>query len=77
MTSPAVILLDLRLHDGDGIEFLRVCKKSTKMPVGIIITAYATRERSVTSMTEGAVAYLVKPFGSEKLKKDLRKYVTA
>jgi DNA-binding NtrC family response regulator len=73
--SPAVILLYLRLQDGDGIEFLREFKKFTKLPVVIIMTAYSTMESFVNAVNEGAVDYLVKPFDIEKLKINLRKYL--
>lgn len=75
--SPGVILLALRLQDGDVIEFLCELKKFSKLPVVIIMTAYSTRESFVKAMNEGAVDYLVKPFDIEQLKIKLKKYLAA
>jgi DNA-binding NtrC family response regulator len=73
MMSPAVILLDLHLQDGDGIEFLLEFKKFTKLPVVNIMAAYSTKESFVKPTNKGAVDYLTKPIDIETLQRELKK----
>jgi len=75
MTSPSVILLDLRLPDGEGIELLDELKKFSKLPIVIVMTAHSTSESYKKALSKGAVDYLVKPLDIAKLKMKLRKYL--
>jgi DNA-binding NtrC family response regulator len=72
---PDAILLDVRLPDGDGVEFLRDIKSYQNMPVVFVMTAFATIENAVSVLKEGAVDYLIKPFDIEKLKRELSIYL--
>jgi PAS domain S-box-containing protein len=66
-----VILLDLGLPDGDGLEVLRVVqRRDASLPV-IIITAHIAQERTVGSLAKGAFAYLTKPYNREELRQFL------
>jgi PAS domain S-box-containing protein len=66
-----VILLDLGLPDGDGIEVLKeVQRRDASLPV-IIITAHIAQERTVGSLAKGAFAYLTKPYNTEELRQNL------
>src|SRR5262245_10359454 len=66
-----VILLDLGLPDGDGLDVLReVQRKDTSLPV-IILTAHIAPERTVGSLAKGAFAYLTKPYNREELRQTL------
>ncbi|MBI3354906.1 MAG: sigma-54-dependent Fis family transcriptional regulator [Nitrospirae bacterium] len=69
---PDVILLDIRLPDGNGIDFLRELKKISSMPVVIIMTAFAAIDNAVAALKEGAVDYFTKPIDIEKLKRELK-----
>ncbi|MFN3504654.1 MAG: sigma-54-dependent transcriptional regulator [Caldimicrobium sp.] len=63
----SLILLDWRLPDGDGSEFLVSIKEHyTYIPV-IMITAFASVEHAVSSMKKGAYYYLAKPINLEEL----------
>ncbi len=68
---PDAILLDMRLPDGDGIEFLQGIKDLKPMPVVIVMTAYATVENAVMALKDGAVDYFIKPLDIERLKREL------
>ncbi|MDE1997009.1 MAG: response regulator [Rhizobiaceae bacterium] len=58
-----IILLDLRLPDGSGLDFLRqVVSRPDRMPV-IVMSAYDQLSDQMTGLAVGAVDYLVKPFG--------------
>lgn len=62
-----LIILDLRLPDGSGLDFLRgVRRVGNTVPI-IILSAADTVEDRVTGLTEGADDYLVKPFAMQEL----------
>jgi len=59
---PACVLLDIRLQDGDGIEFLRELQAAhPEVPV-IMATAYGDSARTIAAIQGGAFDYLTKPF---------------
>lgn len=63
-----VILLDLVLPDGDGLEGLREIRAMNPETVVIMITAHAKMQSTITAMKEGAYDYLEKPFDIDELK---------
>ncbi len=68
--TPDLIITDLVMPEGDGIEFLeRVKAHYPQIPV-ILLTGYATVDSAVEAMKKGASDYLSKPFlGAELLLK--------
>ncbi len=69
------ILLDLGLPDGDGLEVLKETQRlDPSLPV-VIVTAHISRDRTVGSLTEGAYAYLTKPYDREELRHTLRRAI--
>lgn len=61
----SVILLDLSLPDGDGLELMGdILKGGAKV---IVITANGSINRAIEAMREGAFDFLVKPFDEKKL----------
>jgi DNA-binding NtrC family response regulator len=74
-SMPDAILLDVYLHDGEGIELLRELKKKGRMPIVIVMTAFATVENAVRALKEGAVDYVTKPLDIDKLKRELGVYL--
>lgn len=63
-----VILLDLILPDGNGLDGLRELRASHPDTIVIMITANAMMDSTITAMKEGAYDYLEKPFDIEELK---------
>jgi two-component system KDP operon response regulator KdpE len=63
---PDVILLDLGLPDGDGIEFTRRLREWSATPV-IVISARGQEKDKVAALDAGADDYLTKPFGVDEL----------
>ena len=60
--EPQVIVSDIRMPQGSGLEFLQVIKeKYAHIPV-IIMTAYSDLESAVAAFHGGAFEYLAKPF---------------
>ncbi len=66
--SPHVILLDLVLPDGDGLEGLREIHAFNPDAVVIMITAPARIQSMITALEEGAYDYIEKPFEVEELR---------
>jgi len=65
---PHLVLLDLILPDGNGLEGLREIRSADPDITVIMITANAVMESTITAMKEGAYDYLEKPFDIEELK---------
>ncbi len=63
-----LILLDLMLPDGNGLDGLREIKASNPDATVIMITAHGRMESTIEAMKEGAYDYLEKPFDIEELK---------
>lgn len=64
--KPDVILLDLGLPDGDGIELTRQIREWTRTPV-IVLSARGKEDDKVAALDAGADDYLTKPFGVNEL----------
>lgn len=58
--SPDVLLLDLAMSDGDGVEALIGLRERQHMVRTIIFTAYDTDERILSAVRAGAQGYLLK-----------------
>ncbi len=67
-----LIIADLRLPDGSGMEVVRKAKRIKESPEVIIITAYATTETVKEAFELGVYDYIEKPFKIEELKLILR-----
>ncbi len=63
-----VVLTDLKLPGGSGLDVLRAAKEAdADIPV-ILMTAYGSVEEAVTAMKEGAFDFIQKPVDLEHLK---------
>jgi len=69
--APDVLLTDLRLPDGEGIELVRELDKPEATEV-IIVTGHATVDSAVAALRAGASDYLVKPADLERVQAVLR-----
>ncbi len=67
-----IVVSDLRLPDGDGIELLRWMRKEGKMQPFIIMTDYAEVHTAVESMKLGSLDYIPKRFIEDKLVPQIR-----
>jgi len=63
---PSVILLDLGLPDGDGLELLERLRAWSSTPV-IVLSARDRENDKVIALDAGADDYLTKPFGTSEL----------
>lgn len=56
-----LIILDLNLPDGNGLELLKIIRKTSDVPV-LILTANDTELDEVSGLSMGADDYITKPF---------------
>ncbi len=66
-SNPDLILSDIKMPDGNGLDLLRKVKADNpKIPV-IMITAHTSTSDAIEAMKAGAVDYIAKPFNIEEL----------
>ena len=66
-TDDDIVVSDLRLNDGNGIDLLRWMRKEGKMQPFIIMTDYAEVHTAVESMKLGSIDYIPKKLIEDKL----------
>ena len=64
---PDVVLTDLRLNNGTGMDVLQHARKTLPNAQVLMMTAFATAETAVQAMKNGAFHYLIKPFKRDEL----------
>lgn len=72
--NPDLVLMDVFLPDGDGLDVVRSLMDRNVHPDVIVITAAREVATVRTAMQLGAVHYLVKPFGFTALSERLETY---
>jgi len=70
--QPDLIVLDLMLPDGDGVDLLREFRSTQNWQPVLILTARDSVEDRVAGLDAGADDYLVKPFSFDELVARLR-----
>ncbi|HSH53721.1 MAG TPA: sigma-54 dependent transcriptional regulator [Methylotenera sp.] len=69
--SPDIVLLDMRLPDGNGLDLL--AEFVAKNAVVIVMTAHGEISDAVNAMKQGAIDYLKKPIDLEELLLSIQK----
>ncbi|WP_428853187.1 two-component system response regulator KdpE [Imbroritus primus] len=64
--KPDLVILDLGLPDGNGVDFLRSLRAWSAMPV-IVLSARTLEHDKIDALDAGADDYLTKPFGAGEL----------
>ncbi|MGE5111571.1 MAG: sigma-54-dependent transcriptional regulator [Acidobacteriaceae bacterium] len=72
-SAPDIILVDLRMAEMTGLEFLAAVKKMLPRTEVAIMTGYGSIESAVQAMKLGAYDYITKPFRVEELKLTLQR----
>jgi DNA-binding NtrC family response regulator len=65
--EPDLVLLDMRLPDGSGLDFLSEIKSSVNNTSVLVMSAYGELEDAVSAMKLGASDYLKKPIDLKEL----------
>jgi two-component system KDP operon response regulator KdpE len=63
---PDLVILDLGLPDGDGVDLIRDLRAWSDVPV-LVLSARTSEEDKIGALDAGADDYLVKPFSSGEL----------
>lgn len=66
--TPALVILDINLPDGNGIDFLKEIKRSDPAILVILLTANDTDLDIVEGLEQGADDYITKPFSLSVLR---------
>ncbi len=69
-TPADLVLLDLNMPAGDGVDLVTEFKRDPRVRV-VLVTAEASRERVAQAKANGADGYLRKPFFPEALRSEL------
>ncbi|AHB71198.1 two-component system response regulator KdpE [Cronobacter malonaticus] len=69
--KPDLVILDLGLPDGDGIDFIRDYRQWSQTPV-IVLSARSDEQDKIAALDAGADDFLAKPFGIGELQARLR-----
>jgi len=64
--KPDLIILDLGLPDGDGLDYIRDLRHWSSIPV-IVLSARTSEEDKIAALDAGADDFLTKPFGVGEL----------
>jgi two-component system, OmpR family, KDP operon response regulator KdpE len=64
--KPNLIVLDLGLPDGDGVDFIRDVREWSSVPI-IVLSARVDEADKIVALDAGADDYLIKPFGVGEL----------
>jgi DNA-binding NtrC family response regulator len=62
-----LIFCDLNLRDGNGLEFLYRAKRKQPNVAVIVMSGLPTKESMMASLRLGAVDYIAKPFGLDRI----------
>jgi DNA-binding NtrC family response regulator len=68
-----VILLDIKMPEMDGLEFLSLLKEKAESPAVVMMTAYGVIELAVEAIRKGAYDFLTKPLDDTRLILTLQK----
>jgi two-component system KDP operon response regulator KdpE len=69
--KPSLIILDLGLPDGDGVEFVRRLRSWSNIPV-LVLSARSAEQSKIAVLDAGADDYLTKPFSVGELRARVR-----
>ncbi len=65
--DPRLLIVDIHLPDGDGIDVLRVARETDTDRDGIVITGQGSIDNAIEALRAGAVDYLLKPLRPAQL----------
>ena len=63
----ALVISDLRLPDGDGLDIVHAARRAPVPVPVIVVTGFASAASRLAALGAGAAAYLAKPFAASVL----------
>ena len=75
--SPAVVLLDIDLPDGSGLDVLREIKSGNPDAIVIMITGNVHIDNTISALRGGAYDFISKPINLEELRVTIRNAIEA
>ena len=60
----SLVIADLRLPDGDGLDVVRAARARADGPAVIVVTGFTSAQSRQQAVEAGATAYLAKPFST-------------
>jgi two-component system, NtrC family, response regulator PilR len=70
-----VVLSDIRMPDGNGLDLLRLVKRQSPRTAVVMITAHTSTKDAVEALKAGAADYIAKPFDVEELEHIVRREI--
>jgi DNA-binding response OmpR family regulator len=64
---PRLVIVDLKLRDGDGLDIIRAAKANHPPVPVIVVTSFASAASRRAAQASGAAAFLTKPFSASEL----------
>ena len=65
--DPRILIVDIHLPDGDGIEVLRLAREKDPDREGVVITGQGSIDNAIEALRVGAFDYLMKPLRPAQL----------
>lgn len=65
--GPQMLIVDIHLPDGDGIEILRAAREKDPEREGVVITGQGSIDNAIEALRAGAFDYLLKPLRPAQL----------
>lgn len=66
-SRPDILLADLRLPDGDGLQVIKMAKETNSDILTAVMTGYASLETALEAIRVGAYDYVIKPFSLREI----------
>jgi len=63
----ALVVTDLRLPDGDGLDIVRAARRTPTPTPSLVVTGFASEASRAAALAAGAAGYLAKPFAASNL----------
>lgn len=69
----SLVVTDMRMPDGDGLNVMRAVRTSSPSTAVILLTAFGSVPEAVEAMRKGACDYLTKPVSGEQLRRTVER----
>jgi len=63
----ALVVTDLRLPDGDGLDIVRAARRTPTPTPSLVVTGFVSEASRAAALAAGAAGYLAKPFATSNL----------